>query len=95
MEVATALSKRYRLQVTLHDGRVVNVRIHACNDCNFIEWHTASGNKVVETELSDDFINKLNSAVLSYKNRCLAQLVPEGIKALGKYSEKNTKLFTK
>lgn len=90
----TQWGPRFRLQVTLLDGEAVNVRIHACKDCDFIEWSDVKGDKVADTELSDEFIAKLQLAITHGENRCLAELVPEGVKALGEYSEANTKLFT-
>lgn len=88
----TQWGPRFRLQVTLPE-QTVNVRIHACKDCDFIEWGDMSGIKVAETMLSDEFITQLATAISNNNNRCLPQLVKEGVKALGKYSEANTKLF--
>lgn len=83
----TSWGERFRLQVTLPNERVVNVRIHACEHCNFVEWAEAAGEKVADVTLSDDFIAKLTSAVTGGQNRCLAELVPEGAAALGQYAE--------
>lgn len=72
---------------------MVNVRIHACKDCNFIEWSKEGGEAVAETELSDKFVEAVSSAFINSQNRCLPELVSEGLKALGDYGEEN-KLFT-
>ena len=72
---------------------LVNVRIHACKDCDFIEWGSAGGDVIADAELSDDFVVKLAFAIKENKNRCLPLLVPEGVKALGEYSEAHRTLF--
>lgn len=72
---------------------MINVRIHACKECDFIEWSREGGEVVAETELSDRFVEALSSAVTNSQNRCLPELIPEGLKALGDYGEGN-KLFT-
>ena len=90
VKVKTQWGLRFRLQVTLPED-VVNVRIHACKDCNFIEWSTASGEKIAETELGENFIAELSAAITRGENRCLPSLVSEGLQALGAYGD--TKLF--
>lgn len=88
VEVDTNWGKRFRLQVTLLE-KVVNVRIHSCKECDFIEWGSAEGRAVAETTLSDEFFTQLASAIKDNKNRCLPQLVKEGVIVLGKYSGVN------
>lgn len=80
----TKCGPRFRLQVTLPE-QIVNVRIHACKDCEFIEWDGEGGEVVAETELSDEFVELLSSAVTKGQNRDLPELVPEGLKALKGY----------
>lgn len=80
----TQWGPRVRLQVPL-DGRKVNVRIHACETCNFIEWAEAGGEKVGEVSLTDTFVAKLGEAVASCSNRCLPELVAEGSEVLKDY----------
>lgn len=90
----TQWGNRFRLRVSL-SNRSVNVRIHACKECDFIEWGEPTGEIVAVTELSDSFVSELESVIEKGNNRCLPQLVPEGMKALGEYSEANLRLFKK
>lgn len=94
MKVETQWGPRFRLQVRLPEGNSVNVRIHACSGCNFVEWTEASGEKVADVMIGDLFIAQLSSVVRQNKNRCLPELVPEGLVALGEYGQENRLLKT-
>jgi hypothetical protein len=75
------------LQITLPDNDVVNVRLHACEDCSFIEWSKATGKEVAQTTVSEAFLRAVANLVTSGENRKLPELVAEGQQALGDYAK--------
>ena len=76
--------KWHRLQLELND-KIVTLRVHACNDCDFIEYSDVLGERIDETALSENFVSALSEMIVSGKNRSMSSFVPEAIAALGQY----------